>query len=283
MSANKTRVQVRGTIGKSIRIPTQISGSGAQIGVSLQLPDGSIPTLQQLAAALNTGGALQDQPGNIIPPGGGPMTIWQNVQYVPVNVLNPARNVFQEEDVGEEYGRMAVPGPMGVRGLQGFPGAFAEDPDDPMIVPGAPGPVGPTGPAGTGANGAPGVTIPMYPDEPEEALTIPGPPGPVGPTGPAGAGVQGGLGVATWMLPDDPEDHMPPVPGPAGQQGIQGIPGTSSSSSGGGGGIMPDDEDVYRPEQASVVGGDLTINGKLTVRGGMVPSDTFTYSYYGGL
>lgn len=283
MSANRTRVQVRGSIGKSVRFPTGTSGSGATIGVNFALPDGSIPTLQQLAAALATGSAIQDQPGNIVPPGGGPTVIWQNVQYIPPNVINPARNVFQEDDAGEEYGRMAVPGPVGLRGFQGFPGAIPDDPEDPGLIPGAAGPTGATGPAGAGSTGAPGVTIPMYPDEPEEALTIPGPPGPVGNTGPAGAGVQGGPGVPIYFTADDPEDPPSPVPGAQGLQGIQGIPGASSSSAGGGGGIMPDDEDVYRPEQASVVGGDLTINGKLTVRGGMVPSDTFTYSYYGGL
>lgn len=349
MSANKTRVQVRGTIGKSIRIPSASTVGGSTIGVDFKLPDGSVPTLQQLAAALNTGGALQDQPGNIVPPGGGPMTIWQNVQYVPVNVLNPARNVFQEEDAGEEYGRMAVPGPMGVRGPQGFSGAFADDAEDPQPgppgaagtagAPGAPGvfstvhmypddaedpglipgATGPAGQPGASIQGSPGINIAMWPDDAEDPGLIPGASGPAGApgltgpagvistvhlypddaedpglipgaTGPAGAtgltGLTGGVGapgVPIYFAADDPEDHMPPVPGPQGQQGIQGIPGTSSSSSGGGGGIMPDDEDVYRPEQPSVIGGDLTVNGKLTVRGGMVPSDTFTYSYYGGL
>jgi hypothetical protein len=53
----KVRVAVAGTIGKTIVIDTD---AGATIGVNLKLPDGSVPTLEQLKAYLgistSTGG-----------------------------------------------------------------------------------------------------------------------------------------------------------------------------------------------------------------------------------
>ena len=47
----KVRVPVLGTVGKSIRVDPNAT-TGAQIGEDLQLPDGSIPTLKELAIAL---------------------------------------------------------------------------------------------------------------------------------------------------------------------------------------------------------------------------------------
>lgn len=164
MSANKTRVQVRGSVGKSVRFPTASGSTGATIGVDLKLPDGSIPSLQQLAAALNTGSALQDQPGNIVPPGGGSgstLLLWQNVQYVPANILYPPRPIPQ-----------------------------TVDPDSPRVIP------GPAGRDGViGHDGAPGLTVPRFADEPDRPRMIPGPPGAAG--APGGSSVAVSDGVTT--------------------------------------------------------------------------------------
>lgn len=164
MSANKTRVQVRGSVGKSVRFPTAPGSTGATIGVDLKLPDGSIPSLQQLAAALNTGSALQDQPGNIVPPGGGSgstLLLWQNVQYVPANILYPPRPIPQ-----------------------------TVDPDPPRVIP------GPAGRDGViGHDGAPGLTVPRFADEPDRPRMIPGPPGAAG--APGGSSVAVSDGVTT--------------------------------------------------------------------------------------
>ncbi|MDE2098519.1 MAG: hypothetical protein KGL39_14795, partial [Patescibacteria group bacterium] len=48
MGSNRIRVPIKGTIGKSVLLPT----GGATIGLDLKLPDGSTPTLAQLATAL---------------------------------------------------------------------------------------------------------------------------------------------------------------------------------------------------------------------------------------
>lgn len=223
VAANKTRVQVRGTVGKSVRFPTDTGSTGATIGLNFRLPDGSIPTLQQLAAALVTGSALQDQPGNIVPPGGGPTVIWQNIQYVPAPIKNPPRYVYQEEDGGEDYSRMAVPGPIGPRGFQGFPAVRADDPEDPM-----PGPPGQAGVAG--AAGPPGVisAVHLWPDDPEDHVSIPGAAGPPGNNGAQGAP---GLISAVHLWPDDAEDPglIPGAPGQAGATGSAGPPGVISA------------------------------------------------------
>lgn len=210
------------------------------------LPDGSVPTLQQLAAALVTGSAIQDQPGNIIPPGGGPSVLWQNIQFVPASVVYPPRFVQQEEDAGEDYYRMAVPGPIGVRGLQGFSGVFADDPEDPVTVPGPVGAIGPSGAASVvhlwpedtedplsipGAPGSPGAagiagalsTIHLYPDDPEDPGLIPGAPGVAGVAGPTGAAST----VHLW--PDDPEDPIHFM-GDKGNVGATGPPGSAGAS-----------------------------------------------------
>lgn len=194
MAANRTRVQVRGSIGKSVHISAgPASTSGATIGVDLRLPNGTIPTIQQLAAALQTGAATQDIPGNITPPGGGggQALIWQNIRYVPQSVLNPPRPIPEDEPEDVRI----IPGPAGkdgVIGVNGQPGAtiYPDDMDDPLQIPGPPGPAGSAGTAGAagppGSQGAPGVTIPMFPDDGEDPIFIPGP------AGPAGAGGGGG-------------------------------------------------------------------------------------------
>lgn len=253
MAGNRTRVPVHGTIGKSVPIPQVPASAGAIIGVNLKLPNGSIPTLQQLAAALATGAATQDSPGNINPGTGSQAVIWQNIQYIPAQITYPGRAVqHDDDDQGEDYGRMALPGPIGMRGPQGSPGMFADDPDDvavipgppgaagvagvagasgatllpddpedPTIIPGPPGAIGPAGPSGTGAPGAPGINIAQWPDEPEDPGLIPGaagPPGAVGTIGP-----QGPLGAAVWYTTDEAEDQMP-LAGPRGVQGLAGLP-----------------------------------------------------------
>lgn len=239
MTANKTRVQVRGTVGKSVRFPTDTGSTGATIGLDFRLPDGSVPTLQQLAAALVTGSAIQDQPGNIVPPGGGPTVIWQNIQYVPAPIRNPPRYVHAEEEAGEEYYRMAVPGPIGPRGLQGFPAVRADDPEDPM-----PGPPGQAGVAG--AAGPPGAisAVHLWPDDPEDHISIPGAAGAAGATGSAGPP---GAISAVHLWPDDAEDPglIPGAPGQAGAAGPTGAPGVFSTVH-----LYPDD-----PEDPGLIPG----------------------------
>lgn len=289
MSANKVRVPVRGSVGKSVRFSADSGASGATIGVDFRLPDGSIPTLQQLAAALVTGDALSDQPGNIIPPGGGPAVIWQNIQYVPRNVLYPARPVQAEEEAGEEYYRMAVPGPAGVRGLQGFSGPLAEEPEDHISIPGAAGVAGSAGPPGAisavhlwpddpedhisipgvagpqGASGNPGTqgpisTVHLYPDDPEDPMTVPGAAGPTGTSGAQGAP---GIISAVHLWPDDPEDPMtvPGAPGTAGAAGAQGAPGIISAVH-----LWPDD-----PEDHISIPGAAGLQGTTGATGAQGP------------
>lgn len=179
MAANRTRVQVRGSIGKSVLLPAAPSSGGATIGVNLRLPNGTIPTIQQLAAALQTGAATQDLPGNISGPGGAQALIWQNIRYVPQSVLNPPRPI-PEDDPEDVRIIPGPPGKDGVIGVNGQPGAtiYPDDVDDAMQIPGPPGPPGNTGPQGS--QGSPGVTIPMYPDDGEDLIFIPGPAGPPG-------------------------------------------------------------------------------------------------------
>lgn len=209
MAANRTRVQVRGSIGKSVHIAGPASTSGATIGVDLRLPNGTIPTIQQLAAALATGAATQDIPGNITPPGGGggQALVWQNIQYVPANVLYPPRSIPEDEPEDVRI----IPGPAGkdgVIGVNGQPGAtiYPDDVDDPLQMPGPPGPPGNAGTTGPqGAQGAPGVTIPMFPDDGEDPIFIPGPPGPPG-TGGGGVvvGVPATIPDLTFWFQADP-------------------------------------------------------------------------------
>ena len=188
MAINKTRVPVRGTTGKSVRLGGAHSAPGAQIGIDLSLPDGSVPTLAELAAALSLA-ASQSQPGNI---GGQPTPIvpWSNVTFVPPNILYAPR-VVQEQDEPED--KLFVPGAAGQAGAAGAPGAvgavgatidrWPDDPEEAIVIPGPAGPPG--APGATGAAGAVGATIDRWPDDPEDVLIIPGPPGAQGPAGPS--------------------------------------------------------------------------------------------------
>lgn len=245
--ATKTRVRVQGTIGKSVRLGGQSTASAnAVLGVNVQLPNGTTPTLTQLAALLAL--TLNDQPGNINPgTGGAPATIWQNIQYVPPNVTYSARYAMQEEDSGEEYySRMAVPGPAGPRGFTGLPVAMPaddlddaltipgpkgdrgaagltivlapEDPDDPTTVPGPAGIAGAAGSQGPPGLGLPGITIPMYQDDAEDALPIPGIQG-----NPGAAGVLGRNGQDAFPLYFDDLEDAQTIPGPKGDRGLTGI------------------------------------------------------------
>lgn len=67
MTINKARVVVRGSTGKSVRFLT--GTAGATIGVDLSLPNGTVPTLTQLALAIQA--IIAAQPGNIASPSGG--------------------------------------------------------------------------------------------------------------------------------------------------------------------------------------------------------------------
>lgn len=185
MAQNKTRVPVKGTVGKSVRVnPTAISSSGAILGVNLMLPNGQIPSLSQLAALLQTAAAQTNQPGNINTTSGpASAVLWDNVLAVPPNISGPPLWSPAEE--------MA---------------------EDPPIIPGRDGRDGTSG-----SNGSPGVTIPMYPDEAEEPLLIPGMiPGPAGPAGTQGS--NGTSGVVIPLYPEDPEDPII-IPGKDGTNG----------------------------------------------------------------
>lgn len=204
-----SRVPVRGTIGKRIPLGGTTSSSGAQIGVNLELPDGTIPTLAQLAAILADPSYATDS-------GGVPATpiTWQNITFVPPNVSRLAQSgVWYPPPPDDPEDGLIVPGPAGkdgANGTSGFPLYLEpEQPDDPLLIP------GPTGAAGaTGAQGLPGVSgqsvMLFQPDEPEDHGPMPGVAGPPGSTGPAGAaGVQG---ITFNFEADDPE-QLPPIPG----------------------------------------------------------------------
>lgn len=195
MAANKTRVQVRGTIGKSVRLPTAAAAVAAILGVNVQLPNGTVPTLAQLAAAL-----AGTNTGNIIPPGGTPVVIFQNIQGVPANVTYPTRFVQQEEDSGEDFFHRAIPGPQGARGATGFSvNQMPDDPEDPQIIPGVAGP-----------RGLQGLTVHLAPDDPDDPQIVPGPAGPQGIQGPVGPSGGGGTSTGPIMIrfDEDPDDTV---------------------------------------------------------------------------
>lgn len=247
MAGNKTRVQVRGTIGKSVLFPTAATVGAAILGVNVQLPNGTVPTLAQLAAAL-----AGTNTGNIIPPGGSPVVIFQNIQNVPASVLNPARFVPPEEDDGEDTYHRAVPGPQGQRGATGFSvNLTPDDAEDASIVPGP-----------QGARGLPGISLVMNlpSEDPDDAPIVPGPQGIQGIQGVPGAGGTSNTGPQLWIPQDESEeapqfaipggvgprglqgfpiplcsddvDDVLQIPGPVGPQGIQGLPGAGSAGTG---------------------------------------------------
>ena len=187
-----SRVPVRGTIGKRIPLGGTTSSSGAQIGVNLELPDGTIPTLAQLAAILADPSYATDS-------GGVPATpiTWQNITFVPPNVSRLAQSgVWYPPPPDDPEDGLIVPGPAGkagANGTSGFPLYLEpEQPDDPVTIPGVAGAAGAAGAAGTA--GAPGVSgFPIYvePQDADDPLVVPGPVGATGPqgaTGPSGAG-----------------------------------------------------------------------------------------------
>ena len=237
MPGNKTRVPVRGTVGKSVRIPASIttktasgriinealvSTPGAILGVNLSLPNGQVPTLAQLAALLASAAAGTDQPGNIGNPGGAVIVPWGNIQFVPPNVVY-APIMTRDEDYDDAP---IIPGPAGKDGIIGTNGApgvtipmYPDEAEDALPIPGPPGPPGAAGATGATGAGTPGVTIPMFPDDAEDALPIPGPPGPPGVSGTSG--VSGATGPAVFFDTDDPEDPYL-IPGPQGPAGSGG-------------------------------------------------------------
>lgn len=255
MAANKIRVKVRGSVAKSVRIGGATAAM-AVLGVNVALPNGQIPSLTQLAALLQTPPATNDNPGNIINPGQMPVVIFSQVQYIPPNVLYPARFVQNEEDSAEDTYHYAVPGPSGTNGRNGRDGRDADDAEDPLMIP---------GPAGrNGINAGPPIVL--WPDDVEDPMQIPGPqgqqgiqgipgipgvggsspvvvlqpeegedysswqvPGPAGKNGTNGA--NGLNGMAIWASPEEQDDLMQ-IPGPQGIQGLQGIPGTNGASTG---------------------------------------------------
>lgn len=208
----KFRAKIQGSTGRSVRLPTAGAG-GAQIGVNLALPDGSIPTLAQLVAALQTV-LVTTQPGNIVAPSG-PSTIpWTSVLSVPPTVTYAPRYVPEESDQGEEYGRMAIPGPQGPRGLTGLPQQLVpDDPDDPLVIP---------GPAGT--RGPAGLTITLMPEDPDDPIIVPGVAGAAGAQGPTGGVGPPGFPIVVYA--DDPDDP-PIIPGITGATGARGLTGAA--------------------------------------------------------
>ena len=184
-----SRVPVRGTIGKRIPLGGTTSSSGAQIGVNLELPDGTIPTLAQLAAILADPSYATDS-------GGVPATpiTWQNITFVPPNVSRLAQSgVWYPPPPDDPEDGLIVPGPAGkagANGTSGFPLYLEpEQPDDPVTIPGVAGAAGAAGTAG--APGVSGFPIYVEPQDADDPLVVPGPVGATGPqgaTGPSGAG-----------------------------------------------------------------------------------------------
>jgi hypothetical protein len=75
------RVPVLGTVGQSVRID-QAATVGATIGADLKLPDGTTPTLAELAIAL--GVTVDESTGSL-----GPIspTIWSLIAELPANIV----------------------------------------------------------------------------------------------------------------------------------------------------------------------------------------------------
>lgn len=81
-TAKKTRIAVIGTTGKSLRINPSAT-QGATIGSDLRLPDGSVATLESLAAAV--GAAAADTPTTTAYP-----TLWGLIREIPANISGVA-------------------------------------------------------------------------------------------------------------------------------------------------------------------------------------------------
>jgi len=248
--ASRIRVPIVGGLNKSVVIESGAT-AGAQIGVNLKAPDGSIPSLTQLATLLGVG-SVSSLASNVI---------WQRILQIPPNVTSIAAlatsgivvrdsagnfktvsnfPVFQGADgASGQDGDQGPPGPAGAAGAAGAPGA-----QGPAGLPGAdgapgadgdpvPGPTGPQGAAGaTGSTGATGATGAQ------------GPAGPLGPAGDEGAPGQDG----------------DPVPGPMGPQGATGATGSAGATGATGaqgqpGGAGPPGDDGYQGMDGDVVPG----------------------------
>lgn len=209
----KTRVDVKGTVGKSIKT---ISSVPAQTATITQAQ------LQQIIAAV-TASLKVSNPSGLTP------TDWSIISSIPPNVVDiaalHAAGLLQQNPDGSWsiVPNSAAQGSPGEDGQPGEPG--------PPGKPGDPGPqgaVGPTGPSG-GPPGPAGPAIWMQADDGESNYMVPGPPGaqgPVGPQGPAGSG-GGSSAVGMHLLLDDP------------QQGEMGPPGPQGAAGTGGGSVTP--------------------------------------------
>lgn len=78
----KIKVPVFGTVGKAVFIE-QGATLGATIGTDLRLPDGSVPSLNQLAAALGVGQSANSLNGN-------QATLWRFIGEKPANIIEVA-------------------------------------------------------------------------------------------------------------------------------------------------------------------------------------------------
>ena len=149
-SPTRTRVQVKGTIGKSVQ---------------LQQPAADLATLvAQLTPFVQT--IIQNAPLPIA--SSGPTVVyWQNIIGVPPQVVVPPNRVPWDESPEDPY---PVPGPQGVRGVAGLslPPLFADDPEDIAIIPGPQGLQGFNGPVGE-----PGVPVFMPNDFDLEDVPLP--------------------------------------------------------------------------------------------------------------
>lgn len=198
----KTRVDVKGTVGKSIKT---ISSVPAQTATITQAQ------LQQIIAAV-TASLKVSNPSGLTP------TDWSIISSIPPNIVDVAALHANGQPVRNPDGTWSIVplsvavGPPGEDGQPGDPG--------PPGKPGDPGPqgaVGPTGPSG-GPPGPAGPAIWMQADDGEDNYMVPGPPGPQGPTGPQGPAGSGGGSSAVGMhlLLDDPQQGEMGPPGPAG-------------------------------------------------------------------
>lgn len=79
----KNKVPAYGNLNRALFIT-----EGAQIGVDLALPDGSIPTLQQLAEAIAA--LIHDATGGETAPPNNTVIFWSQIQSIPENVLEVA-------------------------------------------------------------------------------------------------------------------------------------------------------------------------------------------------
>jgi hypothetical protein len=203
----KVRVAVSGTIGKTVVIDTD----PPKIGTNLQLPDGSIPTLEELKTALGisapaapTAGAHRLLSGLALGN--------DHPQYVLRSILTTDGDIFIRSAgavarLGASVNGYVLtlvgglpawrlppvqPGPQGEEGMPGDDGA-----PGPAGPAGARGPMGPPGLDGAdGSDGDPGV---------------PGPAGATGATGPAGASGSGG-GSIVFVDDRNDWDDTPIVP-----------------------------------------------------------------------